>query len=131
MGRTIPSFRMVIEKERKEWKPFRNALDKKERKDFDEMWDIAKLYVSICSNSAQLVPLQPIIISILFHHHKELKECMRQVEEIRGDKKVNNNNNDDNDKHCSSTSSGGGKIIMITEQEKPLQTYDEMVQEMQ
>ncbi len=51
-------------------------------KDFDEMWDISRLYVSACSNSAQLVPLQPIIISILFHHYKELKEFISEVEQI-------------------------------------------------
>ncbi len=82
MGRTIPSFRIAVEMEQAEWKPFRNALDKSERKEFDEMWDTPKLYVSACSNSVQLVPLQPIIISILFHHHKELKECINQVEQI-------------------------------------------------
>jgi hypothetical protein len=35
------------------------------------------------------VPLQPIIISILFHHYKELNECIAEVEEI--ETKVNNN----------------------------------------
>ena len=29
MGRTVPSFRIVISEEKKEWKPFRNALGKK------------------------------------------------------------------------------------------------------
>ena len=53
-----------------------------QKKEFDEMWDIPRLYVSFCSNSVQLVPLQPIIISILFHHCKELKECMREVDQI-------------------------------------------------
>ena len=66
--------------EKKEWKPFRDALDKSERKLFDEMWDIPRLYVSACSNSCQLVPLQPIVISILIHHYKELMECIREVE---------------------------------------------------
>jgi hypothetical protein len=82
MGRTVPSFRIVIAQEKQEWKEFRNALDKSERKSFDEMWDIARLYVSACSNSCQLVPLQPIIISILFHHYKELKECISEVKEV-------------------------------------------------
>jgi hypothetical protein len=82
MGRTVPSFRIVLAQEKQEWKPFRNALGKKERKDFDEMWDIAKLYVSACSNSCQLVPLHPIFISILFHHYKELLQCIREVEEF-------------------------------------------------
>lgn len=58
MGRTIPSFRNALEIEKEEWKPFRNALDKSDRKEFDEMWDIPKWYVSACSNSVQYVRLQ-------------------------------------------------------------------------
>ncbi|MFL6410383.1 MAG: hypothetical protein ACJ71K_03980, partial [Nitrososphaeraceae archaeon] len=65
-----------------EWKSFRNALDKSERKIFDEMWDIPRLYLSACSNSVSLVPFHPIAISILFHHYKELKECIKQTERI-------------------------------------------------
>ena len=84
MGRTVPSFRIVLAEEKQEWRPFRNALDKSDRKSFDEMWDIPSLYVSACSNSVQLVPLHPIIISILFHHYKELKECISEVEQIEG-----------------------------------------------
>jgi hypothetical protein len=68
--------------EKEEWKPFRNALDKSDRKKFEEMSDIPRLYVSACSNSCQLVPLHPIVLLILFHHYKELKECINQVEQI-------------------------------------------------
>jgi hypothetical protein len=88
MGRTVPSFRIVIAEEKNEWKPFRDALDKKERKEFDEMWDIPRLYGSACSNSVQLVPLQPMMISILFHHYKELKECISEVEQIEKEKRL-------------------------------------------
>src|SRR5215210_7320997 len=82
MGRTIPSFRNVLAEEKAEWKPFRNALDKSERKEFDDMFDIPKLYMSACSNSTQLVPLHPIIISILYHHYKELIQLISEVEQI-------------------------------------------------
>jgi hypothetical protein len=82
MGITVPSFRYVLASEKSEWKPFRNALDKKERKEFDEMWDIPRLYISACSNSVQVVPLHPIVISILFHYYKELLECIREIEEL-------------------------------------------------
>ena len=74
---------------KREWKSFRNALDKSEQKSFDEMWDIPQLYMSACSNSVQLVPLHPLIISILFHHYKELLECLSEVEQMV-DAKVNN-----------------------------------------
>src|ERR671914_1516272 len=82
MGRTVPSFRLVLATEKAEWKTFRNALDKSERKEFDQMWDIPRLYVSACSNSVQMVPLHPIIISILFHHYEELKKCISEIEQI-------------------------------------------------
>jgi hypothetical protein len=89
MGRTVPSFRMVLETEKAEWKPFRSALNnKKERKNFDDMWAIPRSYLPPCSNAVSLVPLQPIFISILFHHYKELMELKTQVEQIIGD---NNN----------------------------------------
>ena len=82
--------------EKEEWKSFRNALDKIERKKFDEMWDIPRLYISACSNSCQLVPLHPIIISILFHHYKDLKKCMFEVEQLHG--KANSSGNSSNEK---------------------------------
>jgi hypothetical protein len=31
MGRTVPSFRIALAMEKKEWKPFRSALDKSEK----------------------------------------------------------------------------------------------------
>ena len=43
---------------------------------------------SACSNSVQLGPLQPILMSILFHQYKELKECISEVEQI--ETRVNN-----------------------------------------
>ena len=77
----------------------RNALDKKEKPEFDEMWDIARLFVSACSNSFQLVPLHPITISIIFRHYKELLECIGAVEEMQA--KVNVEN-----KKCSAVMEG-------------------------
>jgi hypothetical protein len=80
MGRTIPSFRIVLEMEKAEWKPYRNAIPKSEKEQFDEIFDILRLYLSACSNSVQLMPFHPVIISILFHHYKELLERKREVE---------------------------------------------------
>ncbi|MDQ3718277.1 MAG: hypothetical protein M3311_03885 [Thermoproteota archaeon] len=82
MGRTIPSFRIALAMEKEEWKPFRNALDKKDRKEFDEMWELPKFYISACSNSVQYVRLHPILMSILLYHYKELTKCISEVERI-------------------------------------------------
>jgi hypothetical protein len=66
MGRTIPSFRIALAMEKKEWKPFRNALDNSDRKKFDEMWDIPRLYTSACSYAVRPVRLYPVLMSFYF-----------------------------------------------------------------
>jgi hypothetical protein len=68
--------------QKEEWKPFRNALDKSDRKKFDEMWELPKFYISACSNSVQYVRLHPILMSILLYHYKQLTECISEVERI-------------------------------------------------
>ncbi len=72
MGRTIPSFRIASKIEYVEWKNFRRALPKTDRKIFDDMFSLSVLYNSACVCCANPVRIQPIIMAILFHHYKEL-----------------------------------------------------------
>jgi hypothetical protein len=73
---------LAMEEEREWKKPFRNALDKSDRKKFDEMFDIPRSYISACSYCVQYVRLHPILMSIAFHHYKQLTECISQVEQM-------------------------------------------------
>jgi hypothetical protein len=82
MGRTIPSFRLALEMEKDDWKTFRNALDKSDRKKFDDMFDIPRLYTSACSYAVQPVRLYPILMSILLHNFEELTQCISEAERI-------------------------------------------------
>ena len=50
------------------------------------IFDIPRSYLPACSNAVSSVPLQPIMISILFHHYKELTELNAQVEQMKGEK---------------------------------------------
>ena len=43
MGRTVPSYRIAAEWERRKWKILRDQLDKSERKTFDEMMSRFKI----------------------------------------------------------------------------------------
>jgi hypothetical protein len=72
MGRTIPSFRIASVMEKEEWKAFRKALDKEDRKVFDDMFAISILYNSASVYSAKFVRIHPIFMSIIFHHYKQL-----------------------------------------------------------
>ena len=66
MGRTIPSFRIASIMEQKEWKSFRNSLDKSKRKIFDDMFAISYLYNSACSYSAKYVRIHLLFSCLLY-----------------------------------------------------------------
>jgi hypothetical protein len=66
MGRTIPSFRIASVEEQKEWKEFRQALDKSDRRAFDDMFLICHLYNSACSFGAKPIRIQPIFMLLYF-----------------------------------------------------------------
>lgn len=65
MGRTVPSYRIATEMERGKWKIFRQKLNKKDRKEFDEMFSYSKLYNSAGSNACRPVLLHPILMYII------------------------------------------------------------------
>jgi hypothetical protein len=108
--------------EKAEWKPFRNALGKSERKEFDDMFDIPRLYLSACSNSAQLVPLHPIIMSVLFHHYNELIQIMSGVEQIVEAAATTTVNNSSTKKKKEVTIEEGEEEKEHGQEESPLQS---------
>ena len=79
MGRTVPSFRLSQLYEESEWKPFRNALDRPDRKEFDRIFAASRLYVSVCSYATRPVRIQAIFMAVAFHHHKQLAEIAEKA----------------------------------------------------
>ena len=80
MGRTIPSYRLASERERRKWKIFREQLDISERKMFDEMMSYSRLYTAAGVIACKPVLLHPILMSIIFEHYKQLDTIQRSVE---------------------------------------------------
>jgi hypothetical protein len=78
MGRTIRSFRRASVIEEKEWKAFRN-LDKSDRKLFVQMFSIGHVYNSASSYAAKPIRIQPIFMSIIFHHYKQLVNLSKEI----------------------------------------------------
>ena len=83
-GRTIPSFRIALHLEQKKWKDFRDALEKKEKMAFDEIFTLSRLYISTCMMSCRPIRLQPIMMAIIFHHYKQLLGMIK--DDFEGDK---------------------------------------------
>jgi len=72
MGRTIPSFRISSIIEERKWKQFRSSLDKEDKKIFDEIFLLARLYNAASYQCIRPVRIQSILMSIVFHHYKKL-----------------------------------------------------------
>jgi hypothetical protein len=80
LGRTVPSFRIALAEEESEWKKeYRRYLGKRERKAFDEMFAIVRLYISACSNAVNPIRIHVIIVTILFHHFLDLMDIAEDL----------------------------------------------------
>ena len=79
MGRTIPSWRMVVESEIQKLKKFRDSLRHEDKQIFEDLLDQCRLYASAASSIASPVKEVPLIVSMLFAHHKKLAELERRL----------------------------------------------------
>ena len=96
MGRTILSFRIALVLEKKEWRSYRKYLNKKgDKKAFDDMFSIARLYNSACSYAVNPIRIHPIMMSIVLHNYKTLKE-IKFVKSFSSNFNDSDNNNNTN-----------------------------------
>jgi hypothetical protein len=76
MGRTILSNRIASEMEIWKWRTFRKLLDKRDRKMFDEMLSIPRLYNAAGTMACRPVLIHVILMSIIFEHYKQLRKFL-------------------------------------------------------
>ena len=79
MGRTIPSWRIIVEAELERMKKFRDSLRREDKVIFEDLMNQCKLYASAASSLASPVKEVPLIMSMLFAHHKKLAELERRL----------------------------------------------------
>jgi len=73
MGRSIPSFRHLIEIEKLNWSEFKiELLTKNDKEAFNTIFENAKLYTQYLSNANRPVPIEPIMMGALFHNYNTL-----------------------------------------------------------
>ena len=79
MGRSIPSFRHLIEIERANWSEFKKELPSKNEKEaFNTIFENAKLYTQYLSNANRPIPIEPIMMGALFHNYKTLLKLCKE-----------------------------------------------------
>jgi len=72
MGRTVPSFCMLLEGILEELSAFRRALMGEERNAFDSLINKARQHASPCTVAPLLDPMEAMFLSILLEQQKEI-----------------------------------------------------------
>jgi len=81
MGRTIPSWRIIVEQEIEKMSKFKQFLRTEDQAVFEDLLNQCKLYASAAGVLASSVKEFPLLLSMLFAHHKKLTELERRMKE--------------------------------------------------
>ena len=79
MGRTIPSWRIVLDEELTRLARFKQFLRPEERNVFDDLVAQCRLYASAAGVLASPVKEIPLLMSMIFAQHKRLMELEKHI----------------------------------------------------
>ena len=82
MGRTIPSWLIVVEQEIAAMSRFKQFLGAEDRVVFDDLLSQCKLYASAAGVLASPVREVPLLLSMVFAQHKRLMELEKRIKEV-------------------------------------------------
>jgi hypothetical protein len=82
VGRTVRSYRTVLEDMIDEWQGFRKALRKEDKAAFDRLMDRARMHASAASYDTRVDPVESLFMSILLEQEKEIDELRKKLKEL-------------------------------------------------
>jgi hypothetical protein len=81
MGRSIPSFRQLIEIEHLVWSEFKKELkNRNDKKALDNLFEFTKLYTPYLSFANRPIPVEPIFMGMIFHLYKTILDLANNKE---------------------------------------------------
>lgn len=81
MGRTIPTFRRMLDRLEAEWEDYADVLRKDEREAWEALWNQARRHAAASTNQAPLEPLDAVLMSLLLEHEMRLMRIEARLEE--------------------------------------------------
>jgi DNA repair ATPase RecN len=86
MGRTVRTYRTVLEDMIDNWQGFRKALRKEDKEAFDRLMERARQHASAAGYDARVDPVESLFMSILLEQEKEIEALRKKIEEIEKEK---------------------------------------------
>jgi hypothetical protein len=82
MGRTVPTFTMVVQQEMESWSKFRRGLRKEDQDAFDDLFRAARLQLASSAYAARPIPFESVAMSMLLAQQRMIRELERRVVEL-------------------------------------------------
>lgn len=82
MGRTVPTFTMVIQQEMESWSKFRRGLRKEDQDALDELFRAARLQLASSAYAARPIPFESIAMSMLVSQQRVIQELREKVKRL-------------------------------------------------
>jgi len=87
LGKTVPSFRMVLESEIAKWKPFSTALPGNQDKEaFGEIMNYCRCYASAAGAAVRPIVTDAMFMAILLAQQKELRKIKAALAKLENEK---------------------------------------------
>jgi len=83
LGKTVPSYRMILEREIQKWQGFLNALRSDDKRTFEEMMNECRCHASAAGAATRPIVSEAMFMSILLSHQKNLKEFKAALERLK------------------------------------------------
>jgi hypothetical protein len=80
MGRTVPTFRQLIDDSIARWSKFRRALRREDQEYFDRLFRRVRLYTQAATYQASDNPMEAILLSIALDQEKRLDALERAAQ---------------------------------------------------
>jgi len=82
MGRTIPTFTMVIQQEMESWGKFRRGLRREDQEALDDLFRAARLQLAGSAYAARPIPFESIAMCMLLAQHRLITDLQQRVKRL-------------------------------------------------
>lgn len=72
MGRTVPTFTMVLQQEVESWSKFRRGLRKEDQDALDDLFRAARLQLAGSAYAARAIPFESIVMAMLVAQQRRI-----------------------------------------------------------
>lgn len=85
MGRTNPTFRDYLRGFERRWQPFRRALRRRHREDFDRLFDGARAHADAAGQQNATDPDRAVLLAMLLAQERRIRRLRGRVDELDPD----------------------------------------------